>query len=75
MPSKTRRGTDLCTKSTLDSSTILNQLVTPPAHHHTSRFASTGSDIVSDDFDDASTVLDETGSLGPFVESQIARTK
>ena len=56
MPSRTRRGTDLCTKSTLDSPSVLSQLVTPPSHHHTSRVASASSDIVSDEFDDASAV-------------------
>ena len=76
MPSRTRRDTtDLCTKSTLDSPSVLSQLVTPPSHHHTSRVASTGSDTVYDEFDDASVVLDESGSLGLFLNAMVAKSK
>ena len=53
----------------------MNKLVTPPSHHHTSRTASTSSDTVSDEFDDASVVLDESGSLGPFLNAMVAKSK
>ena len=75
MPSRTRRGTDLCTKSTLDSPSVLSQLVTPPSHHHASRVAFAGSDTVSDEFDDASIMLDESSSLGSFLDAQITKSK
>ena len=74
VPSNTRRGIDLYTKSTLDSPSILSQLVTPPSQHHTSRVVSAGSDTMSDEFDDASTVLDESGSLGPFMDTLVAKS-
>ena len=33
------------------------------------------SDTVSDEFDDASIVLDDSGSLGPFLDSLVAKSK
>src|SRR5664279_210884 len=75
MPSKTRQGTTLNTSIALDSASVLSKLVSPPSHPHTSHAASFESDTVSDEFDDASTVLDETGSLGPFLDSRIAKAK
>src|SRR5664279_1664603 len=75
MPSKTRQGTTLNTSIALDSPSVISKLVSPASHPHTSHAASVGSDTVSDEFDDASTVLDETGSLGPFLDSRIAKAK
>jgi hypothetical protein len=69
LPSTTRRGTTLNTSVALDSPSMMSKLLTPPhAHATTSKNA-------SDNFDDASTMLDESGSLGSFLEATIARTK
>ena len=46
----------------------MSKFASPPPHA-----ASIESGNTSDTFDDASTVLDETGSLGHFIESQIAK--
>jgi hypothetical protein len=72
LPSTTRRGTTLNTYVALDSSSVMNKLLTPPHAHATSsaEFAN-----ATDSFDDASTMLDESGSLGSFLEATIARTK
>src|SRR3954451_21822548 len=71
-PSTTRGGTTLNTSPALDSPSVMSKLLTPP-HTHTA--TSTESETASDDFDDASTVLDKSGSLGPFLETTIARAK
>jgi hypothetical protein len=50
----------------------MSKLLTPPHAHATT---SAEFENASDNFDDASTVLDESGSLGSFLEATIARTK
>ena len=72
LPSTTRKGTTLNTAVTLDSPSILNKLVTPS---HASRAITAEFDTMSDEFDDASTMLDNSGSLGSFLETQIAKAK
>jgi hypothetical protein len=47
-------------------------LLTPPHAHATT---SAEFENASDNFDDASTVLDESGSLGSFLDATISRTK
>jgi hypothetical protein len=71
-PSTTRRGTTLNTSVALDSPSVMSKLLTPPHAHATH---TTESENASDNFDDASTMLDESGSLGPFLDATIARTK
>jgi hypothetical protein len=75
LPSTTRRGTTLNTFVALNSPSVMSKLLTPPHAHaiHTATFAE--SENASDNFDDASTVLDESGSLGSFLDATIARTK
>ena len=78
MPSKTRGGKDLPTSSTLDSPTVLSQLVTPPPSHapHTSMSHTVGTASTSDDtFDDASTMLSESVPLGELLDAHIAKAK
>src|SRR3954449_10061605 len=72
-PSTTRRGTTLNTSAALDSPSVMSKLLTPPHPNATITFAE--SENSSDNFDDASTVLDKSGSLGPFLETEIARAK
>src|SRR3954449_11034965 len=72
-PSTTRRGTTLNTSAALDSPSVMSKLLTPPHPNATITFAE--SENSSDNCDDASTVLDKSGSLGPFLETEIARDK
>jgi len=65
--STTRRGTVLNTSATLDSPSVMSKFASPPPHD-----ASTESVTMSDTFDDASTTLDDIGSLGYALEKQIA---
>jgi hypothetical protein len=51
---------------------MMSKILTPP-HAHATHTAT--SKNAFDNFDDASTVLDESGSLGPFLDATIARTK
>ena len=73
LPSTTRRGTTLNTSVALDSPSVMSKLLTPPHTHATHTATSAESENASDNFDDASTVLDESGSLGPFLDATIAR--
>jgi hypothetical protein len=72
LPSTTRRGTTLNTSIALDSPSIMSKLLTPPHAHATS---SAEFENATDNLHDASTVLDESGSLGSFLDATIARTK
>jgi hypothetical protein len=60
------------TSVALDSPSVMSNLLTPLHAHATT---STEFENASDNFDDASTVLDESGSLGSFFDATIARTK
>jgi hypothetical protein len=74
LPSTTRRGTTLNTSVALDSPSVMSKLLTPP-HAHATATSSVEFENATDKLDDASTVLDESGSLGPFLDATIARTK
>ena len=63
----------LNSKATLDSPTVLNRLVTPPAN--TGPASLSESATASDEFDDASIMLDDSGPLGPFLETPISNTE
>jgi hypothetical protein len=75
LPSTTRRGTTLNTFVALDSPYLMSKLLTPPHAHATHTATSAEFENASDNFDDASIVLDESGSLGSFLDATIARTK
>ena len=72
LPSRTRQGTTQNTSVALDSPFVINKLVSPP---HASHAITDESDTMCDYYDDASIVLDPSGSLGPFLETQIAKSK
>jgi hypothetical protein len=72
LPSTTRRGTTMNTSIALDLPSVMSKLLTPPHAHATT---SAEFENASDNFDDASTMLDESGSLGSFLNATIARTK
>src|SRR3954464_1128717 len=67
LPSRTRKGTALSTSATLDSPLVMSKFDTPLLHD-----TSAESGNMFDTFDDASTTFDDTGSLGSFLEKQIA---
>ncbi|KAK1607800.1 hypothetical protein QYE76_031473 [Lolium multiflorum] len=73
LPSTTRKGTTLSTSAALDSPSVISQLVSPPQASRVGTSAE--SENSSYNFDDASTVLDDNGSLGPFLDATIARSK
>jgi hypothetical protein len=74
LPSTTRRGTTLNTSVALDSPSVMSKLLTPP-HAHATATSSAEFENATDNLDDASTVLDESGSLGSFLDATIARAK
>ncbi|KAK1649865.1 hypothetical protein QYE76_067670 [Lolium multiflorum] len=73
LPSTTRKGTTLSTSAALDSPSMISQLVSPPQASHVGTSAE--SENCFDNFDGASTVLDDNGSLGPFLDATIASSK
>jgi hypothetical protein len=68
LPSTTRKGTTLNTSVALDSPSVMSKLLTPPHAHATT---SVEFENASDNFEDASTVFDESGSLGSFLDATI----
>ena len=73
LPSTTRRGTILNTSIALDSPSIISKLVTTPPHSHATHTATTAeSETAFDTHDVTSTVLDASGSLGPFLDATMA---
>jgi hypothetical protein len=74
LPSTTRRCMTLNTSVALDSPFVMSKLLTPP-HAHATATSSAEFENATDNSDDASTVLDESGSLGSFLDATIARAK
>src|SRR3954463_1711826 len=72
LPSTTRKGTTLSTSIALDSPSVMSKFLTPPGPDIRTT-TSAESDSTSENFDDASTVLDDSGSLGPFLNAALAR--
>src|SRR3954469_10402734 len=72
LPSTTRKGTSLSTSTALDSRYVMSKLLTPPGPNIRTN-TSAESDSTSEIFDDASTILDYSGSLGPFLNATLAR--
>jgi hypothetical protein len=65
LPSTTRRCTTLNTFVTLDSPSVMSKLLTPP-HAHATATSYAEFENATNNLDDASIVLDESGSLGFF---------
>jgi hypothetical protein len=74
LPSTTRRGMTLNTFVALDSPSVMSKLLTP-SHAHAIATSSAEFENATDNLDDASTMLDESGLLGSFLDATIARTK
>src|SRR6266699_1698938 len=62
LPSTTRRGTTLNTSVALDLPSVMSKLLTPPQANVTHTATTVESDNASDNYDDASTVFDKSGS-------------
>ncbi|KAK1699578.1 hypothetical protein QYE76_016275 [Lolium multiflorum] len=73
LPSTTRKVTTLSTSAALDSPSVIDKLVSPPQASHAR--TSARSESSSYNFDDASAVLDNDGSLGSFLDATIARSR
>ncbi|KAK1684343.1 hypothetical protein QYE76_045191 [Lolium multiflorum] len=71
LPSTTRKGTILNTSAALDSPSVIDKLVSPP---HASHGTSAESEH-SHNIDNVSAVLDDSGSLGSFLDATIARSR
>jgi hypothetical protein len=64
----------LNTSVALDSPSVMSKLLTPP-HAHATATTSAEFENAIDNLDDASTMIDESGSLGSFLDATIARDK
>ncbi|KAK1630030.1 hypothetical protein QYE76_004345 [Lolium multiflorum] len=72
LPSTTRKGTTLSTSAALDSPSVISKLVSPPQASNAGTSAESEN---SYNIDDASAVLDDSGSLGSFLDATIARSR
>ena len=72
LPSTTRKGTILSTSATLDSPSVIDKLVSPL---HASHAGTSAESENSHNIDNVSTVLDDSGSLGSFLDATIARSR
>ncbi|KAK1652724.1 hypothetical protein QYE76_070529 [Lolium multiflorum] len=71
LPSTTRKGTTLSTSAALDSPSVIDKLVSSP---HASRAGTSAESENSHNIDNVS-VLDDSGSLGSFLDATIARSR
>ncbi|KAK1670185.1 hypothetical protein QYE76_058344 [Lolium multiflorum] len=72
LPSTTRKGTTRSTSAALDSPSVIDKLVSPP---HASRAGTSAESENSHNIDNVSAVLDDSGSLGSFLDATIARSR
>ncbi|KAK1698674.1 hypothetical protein QYE76_015371 [Lolium multiflorum] len=72
LPSTTRKGTTLSTSAALDSPSVIDKLVSPP---HASHAGTSAESENSHNIDNVSAVLDDSGSLGSFLDATIARSR
>ncbi|KAK1663332.1 hypothetical protein QYE76_051491 [Lolium multiflorum] len=72
LPSTTRKGTTLSTSAALDSPSVIDKLVSPP---HASNAGTSAESENSHNTDNISVVLDDSGSLGTFLDASIARSR
>ncbi|KAK1631007.1 hypothetical protein QYE76_005322 [Lolium multiflorum] len=72
LPSTTRKGTTLSTSATLDSPSVISQLVSPP---QASLAGTSAESENSHNIDNVSAVLDDSGSLGSFLDATIAKSR
>ncbi|KAK1608520.1 hypothetical protein QYE76_032193 [Lolium multiflorum] len=65
-------GTTLSTSAALDSPSVIDKLVSPP---HASRAGTSAESENSHNIDNVSAVLDDSGSLGSFLDATIAKSR
>ncbi|KAK1661476.1 hypothetical protein QYE76_049635 [Lolium multiflorum] len=70
LPSTTRKGTTLSTSAALDSPSVIDKLVS-----HASRAGTSAESENSHNIDNVSAVLDDSGSLGSFLDATIAKSR
>src|SRR3989337_1083446 len=77
VPSRMRGGKELPSHSALDSPSVLNRLTTPPhaINPDMSQVIDDATSAMNDNYDDASTLLDDNVPLGEFLDEQLARAK
>ena len=79
LPSTTRGGKELPSSSALDSPSIISRLATPkPATAMNSDMSHVIDDATSamyDTYDETTSMLDTTVSLGEFLDEQLARAR
>ncbi|KAK1616932.1 hypothetical protein QYE76_022449 [Lolium multiflorum] len=66
------RGTALSTSDALDSPSVIDKLVSPP---HASHAGTSAESENSHNIDNVSAVLDDSGSLGSFLDATIAKSR
>ena len=76
-PSTTRGGKELPSSSALDSPYVLSKLATPtPAiHSDMSHVIDDATSALHDTYDETTSMLDNTVSLGEFLDEQLARVR
>ena len=78
-PSTTRGGKELPASSALDSPSILSKLATPklasPIHSDMSHVIDDATSAMHDTYDETTSMLDTTMSLGEFRDEQLARVR
>ncbi|KAK1667199.1 hypothetical protein QYE76_055358 [Lolium multiflorum] len=72
LPSTTRKGTTLSTSAALDSPSVISKLVSPPQASNAGTSAESEN---SHNIDNVSAVLDDSGSLGSFLDATIAKSR
>ncbi|KAK1661782.1 hypothetical protein QYE76_049941 [Lolium multiflorum] len=72
LPSTTRKGTTLSTSAALDSPSVIDKLVSPT---HASHAGTSSESENSHNIDNVSAVLDDSGSLGSFLDATIAKSR
>src|SRR5215216_4952330 len=76
-PSTTRGGKELPSSSALDSPSVMSKFATPPpvSNPNMSQVIDDATSAMSDNYHDATTLLDNTVPLGEFLDEQLARVR
>ena len=76
-PSTTRGGKELPSSYALDSPSVMSKLVTPtPAiHFDMSHVIDDATSALHDDYDETTSMIDNTVPLGEFLDEQLARVR
>ena len=77
IPSTTRGGKELPSSSALDSPSVMSKFATPTAaiDSDMSHVIDDATSAMHDAYDDTTSLLDNTMSLGEFLDEQLARVR